>query len=304
MRICSLLPSATEIAFALGLGDEVVGVTHECDYPADARQKPILVRSLIDPSRMTSLEIDSWVSERLRSNQALYTLDEERLRAATPDVILTQGLCDVCALDYREVVSAAQALPKKPKVVSLTPSSLTDVLADIIRVGEATDRRKDAESLCQNLTRRISTVRERAALSTGRSRVACLEWFDPIFAAGHWVPEMVDLAGGSDCLGQKEKPSAKIEWQSVVESRPDIVVLMPCGFDAQRATLEAASLKKRAGWHDLPAVKTGRVYAVNGSAYFSRPGPRLVDGLEILANIIHPEFFPSANFPDSVQRIS
>ena len=304
MRICSLLPSATEIAFALGLGDAVVGVTHECDYPADARQKPILVRSWIDPNQMTSLEIDSRVSERLRSNKALYILDEERLREAAPDVILTQGLCDVCALDYSEVVSAAEALPKKPKVVSLTPHSLTHVLTDVIRIGEATDRRKDAESLCQTLTHRISAVRDPAALLTGRPRVACLEWFDPIYAAGHWLPEMVDLAGGRDCLGQKGEPSAKIEWQRIVESRPDVVVLMPCGFDAQRAAMEATSLKRRAGWHDLPAVKTGRVYAVNGSAYFSRPGPRLVDGLEILANIIHPESFPSANFPDSVQRIS
>jgi iron complex transport system substrate-binding protein len=304
MRICSLLPSATEIAFALGLGDEVVGVTHECDYPAAARQKRVLVRSPVNPSRMTSLEIDSWVSERLRNKQTLYTLDEERLREAAPDIILTQGLCDVCALDYEDVVRSAEALPKKPKVVSLTPSSLTDVLADIARVGEAAGRGKDAERLCQNLSRRISAVRGRAAPLNGRPRVACLEWFDPIFTAGHWVPEMVDLAGGSDCLGQPGAPSAKIEWPTVVESRPDIVVLMPCGFDTQRAATEARILKERAGWRDLPAVKTGRVYAVNGSAYFSRPGPRLVDGLEILANIIHPETFPPANFSESVLRLS
>jgi iron complex transport system substrate-binding protein len=303
MRICSLLPSATEIAFALGLGDDVVGVTHECDHPAEARHKPIMVRSPVDSNRMTSLEIDSWVSEQLRANKALYILDEERLRAAAPDVILTQGLCDVCALDYGEVASAAEALPKKPKIVSLMPHSLSDVLADIIRVGEATDRGKDAEKLFQSLTGRVSRVREQTARLTDRPRVACLEWFDPIFAAGHWVPEMVDLAGGYDCLGQKGEPSAKIDWQTFIESRPEIVVLMPCGFDTQRAALEAASLKKRANWDHLPAVKAGRVYAVDGSAYFSRPGPRLVDGLEILAHIIRPDIFSSPNCPESVHRI-
>jgi iron complex transport system substrate-binding protein len=304
MRVCSLLPGATEIAFALGLGDEVVGVTHECDYPAEARQKPVVVRSSIDSNRMTSLEIDRWVSERLKSNQGLYMIDEQRLREAAPDVILTQGLCDVCAIDYNEVVAASETLAKKPKIVSLTPNCLTDVLDDVTRVGEATGQRHKAERVVHELEQRISFVREQAARSSSRPRVACLEWFDTIYAAGHWVPEMVELAGGHDVLGRKGQPSAKIDWKQVVELAPDIIVLMPCGFDIQRTAKEATTLEQLDGWHDLPAVKAGRVFAVNGHAFFSRPGPRLVDGLELLAHIIHPEISPTQLSPDHIQKIA
>jgi iron complex transport system substrate-binding protein len=304
MRICSLLPGATEIAFALGLDDDVVGVTHECDYPAEARQKPVVVRSLMDSNRMTSLEIDQWVSERLRNNRSLYVIDEERLREAAPDVILTQGLCDVCAIDYNEVVAASETLPKKPKIVSLTPNCLTDVLDDMARVGEATGQRHKAETFVQVLEQRISSVRERATRSSAHLRVACLEWFDPIYAAGHWVPEMIEIAGAEDVLGRRSEPSKKVEWQSLRESAPEIIVLMPCGFDVPRTLREAAVLKQVEGWHDLPAVKAGRVFAVNGHAYFSRPGPRLVDGLDILAHIFHPEIFPMQESPDALQRIT
>lgn len=304
MRICSLVPGATEIAFALGLGDEVVGVTHECDYPPEARQKSVVVHSVIDSNRMTSLEIDRWVSERLSGKQGLYMIDEERLHEAAPDVILTQGLCDVCALDYNEVARSAETLAKKPKIVSLTPNCLTDVLDDVARVGEATGQHLSAERLVRELKQRISVVRERAAQLSTRPRIVCLEWFDPIYAAGHWVPEMIELAGGHDVLGQKGKPSEKIQWKQVVELSPEVIVLMPCGFDIQRTAIEAATLKHLEGWHDLPAVKSGKVFAVNGHAFFSRPGPRLVDGLEILARIIHPEIFPIQELPDAFQRIA
>ena len=304
MRICSLLPGATEIAFALGLGDDVVGVTHECDYPAEARQKPVVVHSLIDANRLTSLEIDRWVSKRIRSNQGLYVIDEERLHEAAPDVILTQGLCDVCAIDYNEVVSVSESLPKTPKIVSLTPTCLTDVLNDIARVGEATGQGHRAEQLVWELERRISTVREQVARSSGRPRVACLEWLDPIYAAGHWVPEMVELAGGQDVLGRKGEPSAKIDWNKVVELAPDVMMLMPCGFDVSQTLRGAPALKPIEGWRDLPAVKAGNVFAANGHAFFSRPGPRLVDGLDILAHVIHPEVFPMQPSPDALQRIA
>ena len=304
MRICSLLPGATEIAFALGLGDDVVGVTHECDYPAEARQKPVVVHSLIDANRLTSLEIDRWVSKRIRSNQGLYVIDEERLHEAAPDVILTQGLCDVCAIDYNEVVSVSESLPKTPKIVSLTPTCLTDVLNDIARVGEATGQGHRAEQLVRELERRISTVREQVARSSGRPRVACLEWLDPIYAAGHWVPEMVELAGGQDVLGRKGEPSAKIDWNKVVELAPDVMMLMPCGFDVSQTLRGTPALKPIEGWRDLPAVKAGNVFAANGHAFFSRPGPRLVDGLDILAHVIHPEVFPMQPSPDALQRIA
>lgn len=304
MRVCSLLPGATEIAFALGLGDDVVGVTHECDYPAEARQKPVVVHGLIDSNRMTSLEIDRWVGERLGSNQGLYLLDEERLREAAPDVILTQGLCDVCAIDYNEVVAASETLAKKPKIVSLTPNCLTDVMDDVARVGEATGQRHIAERVVEELEQRISSVREQAATSSARPRVACLEWFDPIYLAGHWVPEMIEIAGAEDVLGRRGEPSEKVEWQSIRESTPEIIVLMPCGFDVPRTLREAGVLERLEGWHDLPAVKAGKVFAVNGHAFFSRPGPRLVDGLEILAHIIHPKIFPTQPPPDVLQRIT
>lgn len=303
MRVCSLLPGATEIAFALGLGDDVVGVSHECDYPPEARRKPVVVRSSIDADGMTSLEIEAWVNERVRSGKSLYVIDEARLREAAPDVILTQGLCDVCAIDYDDVLRAARALPHKPQIVSLAPHCLSDILADVTRVGAATERHDHADKLTRDLERRVSAVRERMALSSSRPRVACIEWLEPIYAAGHWMPELVDLAGGHDGLGQTGSPSAKVAWQKILDFAPELIVLMPCGFDLQRTLREAPALAKLDGWRSLPAVESGRVYAVNGHAFFSRPGPRLVDGLEILAALIHPEIFPIRTGFETVQRI-
>lgn len=301
MRVCSLLPGATEIAFALGLGDKIVGVTHECDYPHDAKRKRVVVRSAIDPNRMTSHEIDRKVGEMLAAGKGLYTIDEQALIECCPDIILTQGLCDVCALDYNEVVKAARLLPRTPVIVSLNPRSLSDVLGDISRVGAATNREALAEALVGELRARITRVALRDPAY--RPRVVCLEWFEPLYVAGHWVPEMVALAGGHDVLGRIGEPSFKVEWSSVIDAKPDVILLVPCGFDLRRAMRESASLRQRDGWNDLPAVKLGNVYALNGSAYFSRPGPRLIDGLEILAQIIHSEIFPWNASPEAAQRI-
>src|SRR6266850_411984 len=287
MRICSLLPGATEIAYLLGLGDQIVGVTHECDYPHEAKQKPVVVRSVIDSSQLSCPEIDRRVGELLQAGRGLYSIDEAAFLASGPDVILTQGLCDVCALDYDDVVKAAQRLPRLPAILSLNPHSLSDVLEDISRVGAATGRETAAEALVQDLRRRIDEVGIREP--EYRPRVVCLEWFEPLYVAGHWVPELVTLAGGFDPLGRKGEPSFKIEWQSVLDAKPDVILLMPCGFDVRRAVKESTPLRKLNGWNDLPAVKTGNVYALNGSAYFSRPGPRLINGLKILARIIRPE---------------
>lgn len=287
MRICSLLPGATEIAYLLGLGDQIVGVTHECDYPHEAKQKPVVVRSVIDSSQLSCPEIDRRVGELLQAGRGLYSIDEAAFLASGPDVILTQGLCNVCALDYDDVVKAAQRLPRMPAILSLNPHSLSDVLEDISRVGAATGRETAAEALVQDLRRRIDEVGIREP--EYRPRVVCLEWFEPLYVAGHWVPELVTLAGGFDPLGRKGEPSLKIEWQSVLDAKPDVILLMPCGFDVRRAVKESTPLRNLNGWNDLPAVKTGNVYALNGSAYFSRPGPRLVNGLEILARIIRPE---------------
>jgi iron complex transport system substrate-binding protein len=287
MRICSLLPGATEIAFALGLGDQVVGVTHECDYPPAARDKPVVVKSAIDSKRMSAAEIDRKVGELLEAGKGLYHVDEQALIAADPDIILTQGLCEVCALDYDEVVKAAARLARRPKIVSLNPHRLTDLLDDIQLVGEATDRQATAKTIVAGLRERIERVGWREPNS--RPRVVCLEWFEPLYAAGHWVPEMVALAGGYDVLGREGEPSAKITWSEVVGANPEVILLMPCGFDTRRTVKEATPLRALPGWDRLPAVKTGKVFALNGNAYFSRPGPRLINGLEILARIIHPE---------------
>jgi iron complex transport system substrate-binding protein len=287
MRICSFLPGATEIAYALGLGEQIVGVTHECDYPADAQQKPVMVHSAIDAQRMSGSEIDRKVGELLQAGKGLYSIDEPAFVAAAPDVILTQGLCEVCALDFNEVIKAAALLAHKPEIISLNPHSLNELLDDISRVGEATRRQSAAALLVADLRRRIEQVACREP--DQRPRVVCLEWFEPLYSAGHWAPEMVALAGGYDVLGKRGEPSTKIEWGEVVNARPDVILLMPCGFDVRRTVKESTPLRALPDWNELPAVKSGNVFALNGNAYFSRPGPRLVNGLEILARIIHPE---------------
>jgi len=258
---------------------------------------------LIDANPMSSAEIDGWVSERLRGNPSLYGIDEVKFREAAPDLILTQELCEVCAVDYNEVAAAAKSLKEPATILALSPHCLTDVLRDIERVGAVTARADAAWALVQRSHERIERVRQTAAQSNTRPRVACLEWFDPVYAAGHWVPEMVELAGGFDVLGRREEPSARVEWTQVLDSVPEIIVLMPCGFELRRTIQESAVLRKLPGWNHLPAVKNGHVYAVNGGAFFSRPGPRLVDGLELLARIIHPEIFSEPDLSDSVQRI-
>jgi iron complex transport system substrate-binding protein len=269
------------------LGDAVVGVTHECDYPPQAKKKPVVVTSVIDAARMTSGEIDRKVGEALQTGKGLYSIDEAAFIDSAPDLILTQGLCDVCALDYNEVVKAAAKLSRQPAILSLNPHGLADMLDDIRRVGVATERLIAAEALVQDLQRRIDRVAH--ARPAHRPRVVCLEWYEPLYAAGHWAPEMVELAGGEDMLGRQGEPSSKVEWRAVVAARPEVILLMPCGFDVRRTVKEATSLREREGWNDLPAVRTGKVFAVNGNAYFSRPGPRLIDGLEILAQLIRPE---------------
>lgn len=285
MRICSLLPGATETLFALGLERQVVGVTHECDHPADAQYKPCMVKSAIDSQRMSGAEIDRKVAEILQAGRGLYSIDAAALTAAAPDVIITQGLCEVCALDYQEVVKAAAALPRQPEILSLNPRRLQDILDDIRRIGAATATHHQAGALADDLRRRIEIVGGREP--DRRPRVVCLEWFEPLYCAGHWVPEMVALAGGHDVIGRPGEPAKKIAWQEVVDAQPEVLLLMPCGFDVRRTVKESTPLRALPGWRELPAVRAERVFALNGNAYFSRPGPRLVNGLEILARIIH-----------------
>lgn len=303
MRIVSMLPSATEILFLLGLGDQVVGVSHECDYPPEARRKPVVIKSVIDPDRQGSAEIDRVVEERLRTGRPIYEIVMDVLRAADPDLIVTQELCDVCAAPVADVQRAVRDLPRNPEVISLTPGLLGDVLEDIERVGEATGRRQEALRVRRELADRVARVEATAGPAAHRPPVFCLEWMDPLYASGHWIPEMVEMAGGVDGLGAKGKPSRKIAWDRVREYGPEVVVLMPCGFDITRTLREIEVVTRRPGWADLPAVRTGRVYAVAGHAYYNRSGPRLVDGLELLGRIIHPDLFGGLPRGGAVKRI-
>jgi len=304
VRICSFLPSATEIAFALGLGDSVVGVTHECDYPPEAKRREVVVKSAIDSHDTPSGTIDNLVTEHLKAKKSIYTIDLARFKKTSPDLILTQELCDVCALDYQDVTEAAKTLAKMPEIISLSPGTLTDVLGDITRVGKATGKTGEATTLVSHLRGRIEVVKEQTSRSDLRPRVACLEWLDPIYSAGHWVPEMVELAGGTDGLGKMGQPSQKTDWGNITEYEPEVLVLMPCGFSVERTLTELDLLVRLSGWKELPAVREGRLFVVNGHAYFSRSGPRLIEGLEILAQILHPEIFPWKALPDAARKLS
>jgi iron complex transport system substrate-binding protein len=291
-RIVSLLPAATEIAAALGLTDQVVGVSHECDFPEQASQRPRVTQCPVHHAGLTSGEVDERVRQALRKNGTIYTIDEPLLRKLQPDVILTQKLCDVCAVGYGTVARLAQTLPGPPQVVNLEPTSLADIFDDIRRVADACNVQERAENLIVNLSARVENVRERAAMISDRPRCFLMEWVDPPFCSGHWGPELVEIAGGQDSLGRKHQPSAQIEWQQVLDACPDVIVLVLCGYDIDRARHDYELLRRFPGFGSIPAADSGQVYVVNASAYFARPGPRIVDSLEILAGILHPTEFP------------
>ena len=291
-RIVSLLPAATEIAAALGLMDQVVGVSHECDFPNDANERPRVTRCAVHGAELASRDVDEWVRRALHDNGTIYTIDERLLRKLQPDVILTQRLCDVCAVGYGTVAKLAQTLPGPPQVVNLEPRSLADIFDDIRRVAKACEIPKRAEKLIANLSERVENVRERAAKIPDRPRCFLMEWVDPPFCSGHWGPELVEVAGGQDPLGRKHKPSAQIDWQEVLDACPEIIVLALCGYDIDRARRDYELLRRFTGFDSIAAAANRQVYIVNASAYFARPGPRIVDSLEILAGILHPSEFP------------
>ena len=292
MRIVSLLPSATEIVYALGLGDSLVAVTHECDYPPGARAKPAVTASALSTTA-DSVTIDRVVAGSIHEHRGIYSLDRDLLKAVQPDLILTQELCDVCAVSYREVQEAARILPGKTPIVSLEPRTLGDILATISLVGNLTGCDTTADAVVAGLRQRIDTVAARASQATTRPRVYCMEWIEPPFSAGHWIPEMVRIAGGEEVLGHEGEPSARVTWQEVAGAAPEVVAVMPCGFNTERAIRELAVVRDRSEWRRLPAVAADAVWVTDGSAFFSRPGPRIVDGLEILAHAVHPERFPT-----------
>jgi iron complex transport system substrate-binding protein len=281
MRIASLVPSSTELLFALGLGDDVVAVTHECDYPQQAADRPHLTRSVI-PEGLSATAIDTAVRERTNAGRALYELDEPQLAELEVDLIVTQAVCEVCAVSFDDVVAAAGRLPTRPRVISLDPSTLADVLADIPRLADAAGATDAGAALLGDSERRIAAV-QAAVAGAPRPRVAAIEWLDPLFLGGHWVPTMIELAGGVDALGVAGAKSRTADWSEVEQARPEIVVSMPCGYGTERAAEETLTE------HDRLATFNARVVAVDASSYFSRPGPRLVDGIELLAHILHPD---------------
>ena len=303
MKIYSFIPSATEMVYALGLGDQLCGVTHECDYPPDARTKPVAIRSLIDSSSLSQREIDDSVVESMTHGHGLYSIDKVLLRENKPDVVITQELCDVCSVSLRDVLSTVSDLSSTCDVVSLKPRGLKGVLEDIMTVGRACDAEIPARKLVDSLERRIEAVRERAA-ALDRPRVFCVEWFDPIFASGHWIPEMVEIAGGEDALGLAGQDSRKIPWGRVLSYDPEVLILMPCGFEAERAVEDLPLLAKNEEWQSIAAVRAGAVFATNSSAYYSRPGPRLVDGLELMGRMIHPGTFGSEMPPERARKVA
>ncbi len=303
MRICSLLPSATEIVCALDLGKQLVAVSHECDYPKYVLSKPKATHSLLLTAKMRSSQIDGIVSHHMVKGHSLYGLDTELLEKLKPELILTQELCGVCAVSYDEVLRAARILEGNPRIVSLEPRNLEEILGNILLVGELTNRKNYAEKLVGQLRSRMDKMSSHTRAVKNRPRVFCMEWIDPPWASGHWIPEMVHIAGGFDGLGRSDEPSRRIEWKSVVEYAPEIIVVMPCGFDVRRTVRESVTLAVYPGWRDLPAVKEDRVYAVDASSYFSRSGPRVVDGIDILTSIIHPDVIEGKH-PYAMQRIS
>jgi iron complex transport system substrate-binding protein len=282
VRIASLVPSATEMLFALGLGDQVVAVTHECDYPPEAAAKPHLTRSLI-PTGLSAGEIDAEVRRLTGEGRHLYELDEPALRGLDVDLIVTQAVCEVCAVSYDDVVAVAARLPTGPRVISLDPSDLDEVLADLPRLGEATGAPDRAAALREELGRRLGDVRA-AVAGAPRPRVLALEWLDPPFIGGHWVPEMIEIAGGEDVLGAAGEKSRTAEWNELVASRPEVIIAMPCGWNASRARGE---VEGRAA--DVGSIGAERIWAVDAAASFSRPGPRLVEGTELIAHLLHPD---------------
>jgi iron complex transport system substrate-binding protein len=308
MKIVSLLSSATEMLFGLGLGERVVAVSHECDYPPSATELPRATRSLIDSSR-PSHEIDDQVQRLMAAGEALYEIDRDLVRRLAPDLIVTQAQCDVCAVRYQDVVDFVHAEPRltRTEVVALLPSSLVDVLEDIRRVGRAAGQAEAGQRYAAALERRLLTIARRtnsawpnakpprgddaARSRSQRPNVVCLEWTEPLMGAGNWTPELVDLAGGVSCLAEWGRHSRYVQWDAVRKTNPDVLLIAPCGFDLVRSMIEARRLFELPGFRELKAIRNGRAYVIDGNAYLNRSGPRLVDTAELLAHLIRPELF-------------
>ncbi len=288
MRIVSLLPSATEILFALGFDKEIVGVSHECDFPAQAKTKRVVIHSRL-PHDVSPSEIDRLVREYVSRGESLYSVDAEALAELAPDLIITQDLCQVCAASPDDLAATLARFPELPEVLCLNPQDLGDVWRDILWVGEATCRGHEAEALLKGIGTKLGELERQLEGMEHRPSVAVLEWLEPFYVAGHWVPEMIEVAGGKDALGKKRTPSFRVTAQDVIDAAPEILLIAQCGYSAKQARDEYFRMTFPEEWSAIPAVRNSRVYAMDASGYFSRPGPRLISGIEALAKILHPE---------------
>ena len=279
------------MVYALGLGGDLLGITHECDHPAEARAKPIVVRNVLPIETMSQAEIDVAVTDRLRQGLSLYRVDEAMMRELAPDLILTQNLCQVCAPSGNEVSQLLKSLSSKPEILWLTPRNLEQIFDNLRELGAATDRRRQAEALIADGWARLEKIAAATRKLANRPRVFCMEWMDPLYCCGHWVPEMVRIAGGEDALGREGSDSVRISWDEVHRWAPEVLIVMPCGYHLDKAVELAKGLCDLPGWAELPAVREGCVYAVDANAHFARPGPRVVEGTELLAHLLHPDHF-------------
>ncbi len=307
LRIISLLPSATEIVCALGLEENLVGITHECDFPPRISDRPHLTASRISHETMSSAEIDHAVRSQLDGHGSIYNLDEKLLQQLNPDLIITQELCQVCAVAYKQVEKAAKMYVADAKVVSLEPNTIADIFENIKLIGELTGTADEAENVGRNLQNRLDKIRERVRTACvsgrvkNRPRVFMLEWLEPPFAPGHWTPEQVEIAGGNCVLGEAGKKSVTTTYTEVYESKPEIMVLVPCGYRTEDILRQLENTVFPRNWREIPAIAGGEVWALDASAYFSRPAPRVVDGAEILAKIFHPQIFDAPNQREAVR---
>jgi len=302
LRIVSFLPAATEMVFALGLGDSLFGISHECDFPAQAKKLPVVVKPALPLEKMSLREIDTAVAARIGSGQSLYQVDETLLRALRPNLILTQNLCQVCGPAGNEVTVVLKTLTPKPEIVWMTPHSLEDIFQNVLELACATGRDEKAAQLVSSLRGRFEKISARTK-NRSRPKIFCMEWADPVYCAGHWVPEMVEIAGGVDELARKGTDSVRIKWDDVRHYAPEILILSPCGFHLAQALEQIPILQSLPGWAEIPAVRNKKVFCADANSYFARPGPRVVEGTELLAHIIHPEVFDWNGPVNAFQRV-
>jgi iron complex transport system substrate-binding protein len=310
-RIVSFLPSSTEILYELGLGDQVVGVTHECKFPEDAKTKPKIINSSFEAARLSSTEIDKKIVELTRTGGDIYLIDDTKLKQSSPDLIIAQGVCEVCAPFTKEIERAVSMLGYKPDILVLDPHNLDDILISIMDIAERVGSIKKGRELVISLRKRIDYIMEKSLVRTEtnnkmyRPKVLCIEWIDPLFSAGHWIPQMVEIAGGVNGISSRGSQSRRMSMEEIIQFQPDKIILMPCGFDLNRTLQEFKTLKNNTKWINLHAIRKSEVYAVNATEYFSKPGPRTITGLEILAKIINPAQFADLEVPyNSFERIT